>query len=92
MLNILVKAERCAINGYTAICNYTAGQDHRTHDLALAILHEEVPSGGLASAARPGCLPESMVLRSREAADIGARVFASLPTPIFYLSHRENFA
>src|SRR6476620_4314479 len=22
MLNVLVKAERCAVNGYTAICNY----------------------------------------------------------------------
>jgi ferritin-like protein len=42
MLDVLVKAERCAIGGYTAICNYTAGKDHRTYDLALAILHEEV--------------------------------------------------
>ncbi len=42
MLEILVKAERCAIGGYNAICNMTAGKDHRTYDLALAILHEEV--------------------------------------------------
>ena len=42
MLNILVKAERCAVNGYTAICNLVAGKDHRTYDLALAILHEEI--------------------------------------------------
>jgi ferritin-like protein len=30
------------VNGYTAICNMTAGKDHRTYDLALAILHEEI--------------------------------------------------
>jgi ferritin-like protein len=37
-----VQAERCAIRTYTDICNYTAGKDHRTYDLALAILNEEV--------------------------------------------------
>jgi len=42
MLDVLVKAERCAVAGYNAICNMTAGKDHRTHDLALAILHEEI--------------------------------------------------
>ena len=42
MLEVLVKAERCAVAGYTAICNLTAGKDHRTYDLALAILHEEI--------------------------------------------------
>ena len=42
MLDVLVKAERCAIAGYNAICNLTAGKDHRTYDLALAILHEEI--------------------------------------------------
>jgi ferritin-like protein len=42
MLDVLVKAERCAVAGYTAICNMTAGKDHRTYDLALAILHEEI--------------------------------------------------
>lgn len=42
MLNILVEAERCAVRGYTHICNLTAGKDHRTYDLALAILNEEV--------------------------------------------------
>ena len=42
MLDILVAAERCAIGGYTAICNYTSGKDHRTYDLALAILHDEI--------------------------------------------------
>lgn len=42
MLKVLVAAERCAIGGYTNICNLTAGKDHRTYDLSLAILHEEV--------------------------------------------------
>src|SRR5258708_3746421 len=42
MLNVLVKAERCAVTGYSHICNITAGKDHRTYDLALAILHEEI--------------------------------------------------
>jgi ferritin-like protein len=42
MLNVLVEAERCAVRGYTHICNLTAGKDHRTYDLSLAILHEEV--------------------------------------------------
>lgn len=42
ILKILVGAERCAVSGYTEICNMTAGKDHRTYDLALAILNEEV--------------------------------------------------
>lgn len=42
MLEVLVKAERCAVYGYTQICNITAGKDHRTYDLALAILNEEI--------------------------------------------------
>jgi ferritin-like protein len=42
MLAVLVEAERCAVRGYTHICNLTAGKDHRTYDLALAILNEEV--------------------------------------------------
>lgn len=42
MLNVLVEAERCAVRGYTQICNTTAGKDHRTYDLCLAILHEEI--------------------------------------------------
>ncbi|MFZ5433628.1 MAG: DNA protection during starvation protein [Calditrichota bacterium] len=42
MLNVLVEAERCAIRGYTEICNLTFGKDHRTYDLALAILNEEI--------------------------------------------------
>ena len=30
MLQILVDAERCAVRGYTEICNMTFGKDHRT--------------------------------------------------------------
>jgi ferritin-like protein len=42
ILTVLVEAERCAVRGYTQICNMTAGKDHRTYALALAILHEEI--------------------------------------------------
>jgi len=42
ILNVLVEAERCAVRGYTDICHMTAGKDHRTYDLALAILNEEI--------------------------------------------------
>jgi ferritin-like protein len=42
ILQVLVGAERCAVRGYTNICNLTAGKDHRTYELALAILHEEI--------------------------------------------------
>jgi len=42
MLTVLVEAERCAVRGYTNICNLTAGKDHRTYDLAQAILNEEI--------------------------------------------------
>jgi len=42
MLKVLVEAERCAVRGYTHICNLTAGKDHRTYDLSLAILNEEI--------------------------------------------------
>ena len=42
MLTVLVNAERCAVRGYSEVCNLTAGKDHRTYDLALAILNEEV--------------------------------------------------
>lgn len=42
MLEVLVEAERCAVRGYTQICNMTAGKDHRTYELALSILHEEI--------------------------------------------------
>lgn len=42
ILKVLVEAERCAVRGYTQICNMTAGKDHRTYELALAILNEEI--------------------------------------------------
>ena len=42
MLTVLVEAERCAVRQYTHLCNLTAGKDHRTYDLALSILNEEI--------------------------------------------------
>lgn len=42
ILTVLVEAERCAVRGYSEICNVTAGKDHRTYDLAQAILNEEI--------------------------------------------------
>jgi ferritin-like protein len=42
ILKVLVEAERCAVRGYTHLCNLTAGKDHRTYDLSLAILNEEI--------------------------------------------------
>lgn len=42
MLKVLVNAERCAVQGYSEICNLTAGKDHRTYALAQAILNEEI--------------------------------------------------
>ena len=42
ILTVLVEAERCAVRGYTNICNITAGKDHRTYDLSQAILNEEI--------------------------------------------------
>ena len=42
MLTTLVEAERCAVRQYTHVCNLTAGKDHRTYDLSLSILNEEI--------------------------------------------------
>lgn len=42
IVKVLLKAEQCAVQGYTNICNLTAGRDHRTYELALAILNEEI--------------------------------------------------
>ena len=42
LLTVLVEAERCAIRTYTDICDYTFGKDHRTYELSLAILNEEI--------------------------------------------------
>jgi ferritin-like protein len=41
-LKVLLEAERCAVRVYTEIRNMTCGKGHRTYDLALAILPEEV--------------------------------------------------
>ncbi len=46
LLTVLVEAERCAVRTYTDLCNYTAGKDHRTYELSLAILNEEVEHEG----------------------------------------------
>ncbi len=42
IVEVLLKAEQCAVNGYTHLCNLTVGKDHRTYDLVLAILNEEI--------------------------------------------------
>lgn len=42
ILQTALEAERCAVGVYNEILNYVQGRDHRTYDLALAILHEEV--------------------------------------------------
>jgi len=42
ILEVLLDAERCAVSVYSEICRYTHGKDHRTYDLSLAILHEEI--------------------------------------------------
>jgi ferritin-like protein len=42
IVEMLLKAEQCAVAGYNEICNMTAGKDHRTYDLSLAILNEEI--------------------------------------------------
>ena len=42
IVKVLLKAEQCAVRGYSEICNLTAGKDHRTYALASAILNEEI--------------------------------------------------
>jgi len=42
MLTTLVEAERCAVRQYTHMCNLTALKGHRTYDLSLSILNEEI--------------------------------------------------
>jgi ferritin-like protein len=42
ILKVLVEAERCAVRGYSQVCSMTAGKDHRTYALSLAILNEEI--------------------------------------------------
>jgi ferritin-like protein len=42
LLRALAEGERCAVREYSKICDLTAGKDHRTYDLASAILNEEI--------------------------------------------------
>lgn len=42
LLEVLLDAERCAVQVYTDICQYTQGKDPRTYELSAAILHEEI--------------------------------------------------
>ena len=37
-----LNGERCAIQRYSGIANYTAGKDHTTHQIATTILNEEL--------------------------------------------------
>lgn len=37
-----LKGERCAIERYQEIANFTAGKDHSTHQMAVQILNEEL--------------------------------------------------
>ncbi len=37
-----LKGERCAIQRYQEIANYTNGKDHSTHQMAVTILNEEI--------------------------------------------------
>lgn len=42
ILNQNLKGERCAIQRYQEIADYTAGKDHATHQMATIILNEEL--------------------------------------------------
>lgn len=37
-----LKGERCAIQRYQEIADFTSGKDHSTHQMAVAILNEEI--------------------------------------------------
>jgi bacterioferritin len=37
-----LKGERCAINRYKEIADYTSGKDHATHQMAVQIMNEEL--------------------------------------------------
>ena len=80
LLAVLVEAERCAVRTYTEICNMTFGKDHRTYDIALAILKEEVEheswfseylSEGTSGQFRRGAPGTSPHVRRFMTADIG---------------------
>ena len=42
ILTVLLEAERCAIRGWYSICDLTQGRDHRTFELEMRILNEEI--------------------------------------------------
>ena len=42
IMEVLLKAEQCAVRGYTEICAMTNGKDHRTYEIAVSILQEEI--------------------------------------------------
>jgi len=42
ILNQNLNGERCAIQRYEDIANYTSGKDHATHQMATTILNEEL--------------------------------------------------
>ncbi len=42
ILNQNLKGERCAIQRYKEIADYTTGKDHTTHQMATTILNEEL--------------------------------------------------
>ena len=42
ILNQNLRGERCAIQRYQDIAEYTAGKDHATHQMAVQILNEEL--------------------------------------------------
>lgn len=42
IVEVLLKAEQCAVKGYSEIANMVAGKDHRTYELVVAILNEEI--------------------------------------------------
>ncbi len=42
ILPVLLKAAEESVRAYTELCSVTSGKDHRTYNLVLAILHEEI--------------------------------------------------
>ena len=42
ILTVLLAAERCAIRSWGEVCDYTANKDHRTYNIAQAIMQEEI--------------------------------------------------
>jgi ferritin-like protein len=73
MLTVLVEAERCAVRGYTQICNMTAGKDHRTYDLAWR--------SSTKRSSNESCSPNSSVKALRVTLCAAARPRRSSPIP-----------